>query len=104
MNIFSFEKTYSFQRLKFPVDNRVGQVFRAALVSTLLSIGSEAGSGSDEDELVSAIRRGSSDGVTQVGRQLVGRSANIQPTLTVKPGFPVRVIVTRDLALEPYRG
>lgn len=90
--------------LEDEVDNHWGQVFRAALVSTLLSIGSEAGSGSDEDELVSAIRRGSSDGVSQVGRQLVGRAANIQPTLTVRPGFPVRVIVTRDLVLEPYRG
>lgn len=90
--------------LEDEVDNHWRQVFRAALVSTLLSIGSEAGAGNDEDELVSAIRRGSSDGVSQVGRQLVGRAANIQPTLTVRPGFPVRVIVTRDLVLEPYRG
>jgi type IV secretion system protein VirB10 len=79
-------------------------VLRAALVSTLLSIGSEAGSSNDEDELVCAIRGGSSDGVSQVGRQLVGRSANIQPTLTVRPGFPVLVIITCDLVLEPYRG
>jgi len=86
------------------VDNHWGQVFKAALVSTLLSVGSQAGAGSDEDQLLSAIRRGGSDGVSQVGRQLVGRSANIQPTLTVRPGFPVRVIVTRDLVLEPYRG
>lgn len=41
--------------------------------------------------------------MSQVGRQVVGRSANIQPTLTVRPGFPVRVIATRNLVLEPYR-
>lgn len=93
-----------FAGLEDEVDNHWGQVFKAALVSTLLSIGSQTGSGSDEDQLLSAIRRGSSDGVSQVERQLVGRSANIQPTLTVRPGFPVRVIVTRDLVLEPYRG
>ena len=85
------------------VDNHWGQIMRAALVSTLLSVGTETGSGEDDSELLRAIRRGSSDGVSQVGRQLVGRSANIQPTLTVRPGFPVRVIVTRDLVLEPYR-
>jgi type IV secretory pathway VirB10-like protein len=28
----------------------------------------------------------------------------MQPTLTISPGFPVRVIVNRDLVLEPYRG
>jgi type IV secretion system protein TrbI len=34
----------------------------------------------------------------------VRRNLNIQPTLTIRPGFPVRVIVNRDLVLEPYRG
>jgi type IV secretion system protein VirB10 len=86
------------------VDNHWGQIFRAALVSTLLSVGAEAGAGDDEDELIRAIRRGSSDSISQTGRQLVGRSLNIQPTLTIRPGFPVRVIVTRDLVLEPWRG
>jgi type IV secretion system protein VirB10 len=33
----------------------------------------------------------------------VQRNLNIQPTLTVRPGFPVRVIVNRDLVLAPYR-
>jgi hypothetical protein len=28
----------------------------------------------------------------------------IQPTLTIRPGFPVRVIVNRDLVLAPYQG
>jgi type IV secretion system protein TrbI len=27
---------------------------------------------------------------------------NIQPTLTIRPGFPVRVIVNKDLVLAPY--
>lgn len=93
-----------FAGLEDEVDNHWGQVLKAALVSTLLSVGSQAGAGSDEDQILSAIRRGGSEGVSQVGRQLVGRSTNIQPTLTVRPGFPVRVIVTRDLVLEPYRG
>ena len=30
------------------------------------------------------------------------RQLNIQPTLTIRPGFPVRVIVTRDLVLAPH--
>lgn len=85
------------------VDNHWGQLFRASAISTLLAVGSEAGSGDDENDLIRAIRRGSSDSISQTGRQLVGRSLDIQPTLTVRPGFPVRVIVTRDLVLEPYR-
>jgi type IV secretion system protein TrbI len=90
--------------LEDEVDNHWSQVFRAAAISTLLSVGAEAGAGDDEDELIRAIRRGSSDSISQTGRQIVGRSLNVQPTLTVRPGHPVRVILTRDLILEPYRG
>ncbi|KKC25352.1 TrbI/VirB10 family protein [Sphingomonas sp. SRS2] len=90
--------------LEDKVDNHWGQLFRAAMLSTLLSVGSEAGTSSDESDLLQAIRRGGSDSISQTGRQIVGRSLSIQPTITIRPGFPVRVIVTRDLVLEPYRG
>lgn len=90
--------------LEDKVDNHWGQLFRGAVLSTLLSIGAEAGASSDESDLLQAIRRGGSDSISQTGRQIVGRSLDIQPTITIRPGFPVRVIVTRDLVLEPYRG
>lgn len=90
--------------LEDEVDNHWGQLFRGAVLSTLLSIGAEAGTSSDESDLLQALRRGASDSISQTGRQIVGRSLNIQPTITIRPGFPVRVIVTRDLVLEPYGG
>ena len=84
------------------VDHHWLDLAKAAALSTLLSIGSQAGSSGDESDIANAIRQGASDGVSQVGRQLVGRQLDIAPTLTIRPGFPVRVIVTRDLVLEPY--
>ncbi len=90
--------------LQDQVDNHWGALFKAALLSTILSVGSEAGSSNDENSLVDAIRRGASDFISQTGRQVVGRSLQVQPTITVRPGFPVRVIVTRDLVMEPYSG
>jgi len=81
-----------------------GTLFKAAILSTLLSIGSEVGSSGSEDDLIQAIRRGGADSANQVGQRIVGRSLNVQPTITIRPGFPVRVLVTRDLVLEPYRG
>jgi type IV secretion system protein VirB10 len=86
------------------VNNHWGQIFKAGLVTTLLSIGSEAGTTAAENELIRALRRGGSDAVSQVGQQLVGRSLNIQPTIAIRPGYPVRVVVTRDLVLEPWKG
>jgi len=93
-----------FAGLEDQVDNHWGQLFKAATLSTILSVGAEAGTSSNENDLVQALRQGASDSISQAGRQVVGRSLTIQPTITIRPGFPVRVIVTRDLVLEPYGG
>jgi type IV secretion system protein VirB10 len=90
--------------LEDQVDNHWGMLFEGAVLSTLLSIGSEAGANNNESALIQALRQGSSQGFSQVGEQVVGRSLNVQPTITIRPGFPVRVIVNRDLVLEPYAG
>ena len=75
-----------------------GGVLKAALVSTLLGVGSELGAGSDSD-LTRALRRGTQDSINRAGEQIVSRELNVRPTLTIRPGFPVRVLVTRDLIL-----
>ncbi|MEI1113959.1 TrbI/VirB10 family protein, partial [Pseudomonas aeruginosa] len=43
------------------------------------------------------------DSVNQVGQEMTRRNMNIQPTLTERPGLPVRIIVNRDLVLRPYQ-
>lgn len=86
------------------VDYHWGELFKAAALSTILSVGAEAGSSGQENDIVRALRSGASDSVSQVGQQIVERQLNIAPTLTIRPGFPVRVLVTRDLTLEPYGG
>lgn len=79
-------------------DYHWGGVLKAALVSTLLGAGSEFGSG-DDGNLARAFRRGTQDSINRAGEQIVSRELNIRPTLTIRPGFPVRVLVTRDLVL-----
>jgi len=88
--------------LEDDVDYHWGQLFRAAILSTLLGVGTEIGSSNNENEIARAIRQSSQDTASDVGRQLIRRQLNIQPTLTIRPGFPVRVIVNRDLILQPY--
>ena len=72
------------------------------MLSTLLSVGAEAGTSQNENNLVQAIRSGASNSISQTGQQIIQRQLNVQPTLTIRPGFPVRVVVTRDLVLAPY--
>ncbi|MBB2173773.1 TrbI/VirB10 family protein [Gluconacetobacter asukensis] len=93
--------TAGFAGLQDQTDNHWGEVFKAALVSTVLSVGSEADI-SGGNGIAQALRTGGSQGFNQIGEQIVGRSLNIQPTNIIRPGFPVRVMVHRDLVLTPY--
>lgn len=88
--------------LKDLVDQHWGQLFRAALVTTMLSVGSEAGTSWGENNLLQAIRSGASNGFSMVGNRLIDRSMDIQPTLTDRPGLPFTLIVNRDLVLKPW--
>lgn len=85
------------------VDYHWWDLAKAAALSTLLGVGAELAT-DDNDRLVQAIRDGGQDTINDAGQQIVRRQLNIAPTLTIRPGFPVRVIVTRDLVLEPYGG
>ncbi|MBN9290984.1 MAG: TrbI/VirB10 family protein [Hyphomicrobium denitrificans] len=91
-----------FSGLEDEVDYHWWDLAKAAALSTLLSVGAETGSNRDESDLVRALRRGSQDSINNTGQQLVRRQLNIQPTLTIRQGFPVRVIVNRDLVMAPY--
>ncbi len=85
------------------VDYHWWDLAKAAGLSTLLAVGTELAV-SDEDRLVAAIREGAQDTINDAGQQIIRRQLQVAPTLTIRPGFPVRVIVTRDLVLEPYGG
>ncbi len=84
------------------VDYHWWDLMKAAGLSTLLGIGTELAT-DDEDRLIRAIRDGAQDTINQAGQQIIQRQLQVAPTLTIRPGLPVRVIVTRDLVLEPYR-
>lgn len=87
--------------LKDGVDRHWSRVWAAAGLSTVLAVGAEAGS-SGEDDLSRAVRRGASQTASDVGQQIVGRGLSLTPTLTIRPGAPLRVLLTRDLILEPF--
>lgn len=94
--------TSGFAGLQDRTNHHWGGVLKAALVSTLLGVGSELGSGNDGN-LTRAIRRGTQDSINRAGEQIVSRELDVRPTLTIRPGFAVRVLVTRDLILGDVR-
>jgi type IV secretion system protein VirB10 len=93
--------------LEDEIDNHWAELFKAALLSTILGVGAELGSGADtgsNTDIIQALRLSAANSLNQTGQQVVRRNLNIQPTLTIRPGYPVRVMVNRDLVLEPYKG
>lgn len=84
------------------VDYHWWDLAKATGLSTLLAVSAELAM-DDEDRLVQAIRNGAQDTINEAGQQIIRRQLQVAPTLTIRPGFPVRVIVTRDLVLEPYK-
>ena len=92
-----------FAGLQDGVDYHWWDLAKAASLSTLLGVGADLAI-NDDQRLLSAIRNGAQDTVNNAGQKIVERQLGVKPTLTIRPGFPVRVIVTRDLVLEPYGG
>ncbi|KEO55020.1 TrbI/VirB10 family protein [Thioclava pacifica] len=85
------------------VDNHWASILRAAGLSTLLAVGAEL-SLDEDDRLARALRDGALDTINEAGQRIVQRQLEVPPTLTIRPGFPVRVIVTRDLVFAPSGG
>jgi type IV secretion system protein TrbI len=86
--------------LEDEVDQHWDRLFMGAVLSTVIGIGAELGSNANDSAIASALRQGSSNSLSQTGQQITQRNLNVQPTLTVRPGFPVRVIINRDLVFR----
>jgi type IV secretion system protein VirB10 len=86
--------------LRDRVNSHGWQLMKGALLASLIGVGSELSLGGDG--LARAVREALQQNGSRAGEQIVGRALDIQPTLTVRPGWPVRVLVTRDLHLAPW--
>ena len=92
--------TQGFAGLEDEVDHHWGRLFTAAALSTLLGVGAELGAANNDSAILTALRRGSTNSLNQAGQQVVRRNLNRQPTITIRPGFPVRVVINRDLVFR----
>ncbi|MGE4407044.1 TrbI/VirB10 family protein [Pseudomonas sp.] len=92
--------------LEDDVDWHWNRIFAGAVLTTLLGVGAELAAPEnrqDGNRIVIAGRDSAQDSINQVGQEITRRNMNIQPTLTERPGLPVRIIVNRDLMLRPYQ-
>jgi type IV secretion system protein VirB10 len=87
------------------VDEHWLRIIKGAAVASLLAATTQgiAGSTTGFNPSVPQIWASNAAGdINQVGQQLTRRNLSIQPTITVRPGYSVNVMVTRDLVIPPY--
>ena len=92
--------------LEDDVDRHWAQLVAGAALSTLIGIGAELAAPdrtTGQSEVIISTRQSVQDSVNQVGQELTRRNLDMQPTLTIRPGFPVRVVVNADIVLRPYQ-
>ncbi|WP_442593258.1 TrbI/VirB10 family protein [Parapusillimonas sp. JC17] len=95
-----------FAGLEDDVDWHWNRIIGGAVLTTLLGVGAELAAPEnrqDGNRVIIAGRDSAQDNINQVGQEMTRRNMNIQPTLTIRAGLPVRIIVNRDLVLRPYQ-
>jgi type IV secretion system protein TrbI len=87
------------------VDVHTWKLLKGVALATVLGVGNSLafGSTSTDSDLVKALRESTGQTTNRAGQRLVERQLNVQPTITVRPGWPLRVIVHKDIILRPYR-
>jgi type IV secretion system protein VirB10 len=85
------------------VDFHTWQLIKGVALSTLLGVGAQL-EFSGESDLVQALRESSQQNVSRAGDQLTSRNLQVQPTITVRPGAPVRLVIHKDIVLKPWLG
>lgn len=83
------------------VDFHTWALLKGVVLSTLLGVGSEL-QFSGESDLVQTVRQSTQQNVSRAGDQLTSRNLQVQPTITIRPGAPVRLLVHHDLILKPW--
>jgi type IV secretory pathway VirB10-like protein len=89
------------------VNNHFGSLLKGVLLSTMIQVGSSAAQNSSNaasgNQVFNSTGAGIAAEASQVGGRITDRFLNVQPTLQVRAGWPIRVIVSKDMILQPYR-
>jgi type IV secretion system protein TrbI len=90
--------------LEDEVDFHTWRLLKGIALSTLLGVGTELSFGSAESDLVRAVRESTQQNAARAGDRITSRNLDVQPTITVRPGWPLRAVIHNDLVLQPWRG
>ncbi len=84
-------------------DHHLDRLAAAVLLSSIIGVAANETEDDDEGSSLSqSLGDAAAQQAAQTGARIVDRELNVRPTLTVRAGAPVRVLVSRDIQLRPY--
>ena len=89
-------------------NGHTGKIFGAAILTSLLGTGVRYGSGSSNQTLNGGIRvegaaqQEFSQEFGRVATKVIDKGLDLQPTLTIRPGYRFNIIVEKDIVLPDY--
>jgi type IV secretory pathway VirB10-like protein len=86
-------------------DNHLDRLGGAIVLSAIMSVIANEAEGDDEHDqgLGRSVGDAAAQEAARSGGRIVDRELSVRPTLRVRAGAPVRVLVMRDIRLRPYR-
>jgi len=88
------------------VNDHFVELAKGILLSTLFSIGAasaqDAGARSSGGLVLNSAGSGVANDAQEVGQRITERDLGRQPTITVRAGWPLRVLVNKDMVMVPY--
>ena len=87
------------------VDHHLGRLIGAVILSSVISAGANLATDSaQENSFVDNLGDSAAQQAATIGSQIVDRQLDVQPTITIRPGFKLNILVNKDMILEPYEG
>lgn len=84
------------------VDTHLGRIAVASLLSGALSVAANEAEGDDSSRLTESVGNAAAQEAARVGGRIIDRELNVRPTLRIRAGAPVRVLISQDIVLRPY--
>lgn len=89
--------------LRDRVDSHLGRLAGAIGLSAIISVIADNAENDDQNSLAQSVGDAAAAEAARTGGRIVDRELSVRPTLRIRAGGSVRLLVTRDIQLRPYR-
>lgn len=89
------------------VNHHWGRLIGGVLLSSILAATAESSQGSVQGfnpSFSQSVASNAGSEINQAGQAITRKNLNMQPTVTVRPGFSVNMLVSKDMIIPPYTG